>query len=189
MSEANIKPANGPSEEISNQHDTALLDRLGVELHSELEPTILYKKIVDAAVAIMGSQFATMQLLYPEPGSFGKLRIVAAHGFTPEAEEYWEWVYHYTDSSCGEVLRTRRRVIVPDYRTAEFMQNSPTLSVFIDGGVYAAQSTPVYSEAGKLLGMVSTHWAYPHTPSQHQLDMLDILVSQAAGLIERTTTR
>ncbi len=156
-----------------------------IELINEAGTAGLYTKIVDAAVTIMRSQFATMQILYPDAGSHGKLRIVASHGFNEEALKYWEWVYHYTGSSCGEVLRTRRRVIIPDYRTCEFMQKEPTLPMFINGGILAAQSTPLFSNAGKLVGMISTHWNEPYTPTQHQLEMLDVLARKAADLVER----
>jgi light-regulated signal transduction histidine kinase (bacteriophytochrome) len=39
-----------------------------------------------------------------------------------------------------------------------------------------------------LLGMISTHWNYPHTPSERHLYLLDVLARQAADLIERTQT-
>ncbi|OQP51976.1 hypothetical protein A4H97_25490 [Niastella yeongjuensis] len=166
--------------------DAQLLHRLSIELIQEDGITGLYKKIVEAAVAIMRSQYATMQLLYPETGSIGKLRLLACSGFTPEAEKYWEWVHSYTGSSCGQVLRTGKREVVPDYRICEFVQNEPTLPVFLEGGIFAAQSTPLYSRTGKLLGMISTHWNYPYNPPQSHLDLLDILARQAADLIERT---
>lgn len=166
--------------------DARLLHRLSIELIQEDGTAGLYKKIVEAAVAIMRSQFATMQMLYPEEGSIGKLRILACSGFTPEAEKYWEWIYSYTGSSCGQVLRTGKREVIPDYRTCGFMQGQPTLQVFLDGGVLAAQSTPLYSRTGKLLGMISTHWDHPYSPPQRHLDLLDILARQAADLIERT---
>src|ERR1700753_2376781 len=101
--------------------DARLLHRLSVELIQEDGTAGLYKKIVEAAVAIMRSQYATMQMLFPDPGNIGKLKILASSGFSPEEEEYWKWVYHYTASSCGEALRGRKRVIVPDYSTCEFM--------------------------------------------------------------------
>src|SRR6185312_6044407 len=44
----------------------------------------------------------------------------------------------------------------------------------------------LYSRSGKLLGMISTHWNYPHNPPKRLLDLLDILARQAADLIERT---
>src|SRR6185437_14586233 len=138
--------------------------------------------------AIMRSQYASMQIFYPEPDGTGKLRLLAASGFTPEAEKFWEWVYHHTASSCGEALRAHKRVIVPDFRTCEFMQSAPTLPIFLDAGIFAAQSTPLYSRNGQLLGMISTHWRYPHKPPERLLELLDILARQAADLIERSQT-
>ncbi|HWB93180.1 MAG TPA: ATP-binding protein [Puia sp.] len=166
--------------------DARLLHRLSIELIQEDGTAGLYKKIVEAAVAIMRSQYASMQMLYPDPGNIGKLRLLASSGFSPEAEKFWEWVYCRTGSSCGAALRAGKRVIVPNFSTCDFMQTAPTLSVFLEAGIYAAQSTPLYSRSGKLLGMISTHWNHPHTPPQRHLDLLDILARQAADLIERT---
>ena len=36
-----------------------------------------------------------------------------------------------------------------------------------------------------MLGMISSHWRQPHTPSERDLRLLDILARQAADLIER----
>jgi PAS domain-containing protein len=70
-------------------------------------------------------------------------------------------------------------------RNCEFMQGAPTLPIFLEGGVYAAQSTPLYSRSGKLLGMISTHWNRVHNPPERHLRLLDILARQASDLIER----
>ncbi len=168
--------------------DARLLHKLSIELIQEDGTAGLYKKIVEAAVAIMRSQYASMQMLHPEPGSAGKLHLLASSGFSPEAEKFWEWVYCHTGSSCGAALRVQRRVVISDFTTCEFMQDAPTLPIFLEAGIFAAQSTPLYSRSGKLLGMISTHWNYPHNPPQYRLDLLDILARQAADLIERTQT-
>lgn len=168
--------------------DAKLLHRLSIELIQEDGTAGLYKKIVEAAVKIMRSQYASMQMLYPDDGTIGKLRLLASSGFSPEAEKFWEWVYRHTGSSCGAALRAEQRVIIENFATCDFMQGTPTLSIFLEAGIYAAQSTPLYSRNGKLLGMISTHWNYPHRPSDQQLEMLDILARQAADLIERTKT-
>ncbi|MGB4397935.1 MAG: GAF domain-containing protein [Daejeonella sp.] len=174
--------------ETGPNYDT-LLKRVRIEFDPEATVSTLHQKIVDTAIEIMGSQYATMQILYPDPGRCGKLLLVASHGFTAEAEKYWEWVYHYSSSSCAEVLKTRRRVIIHDHRTADFMKDSPTLSVFIEAGILSAQSTPIYSRTGVLLGMISTHWNTPYTPQQYQLDLIDILAKHAADLLELTASR
>lgn len=170
--------------------DARLLHRLSIELIQEDGTAGLYKKIVKAAVTIMRSQYASMQMLYPDTdnGTVGKLRLLASSGFSPEAEKFWEWVYYHTGSSCGAALRAQRRVIISNFETCEFMQDAPTLPIFLEAGIFAAQSTPLYSRSGKLLGMISTHWSYPHKPSERHLYLLDVLARQAADLIERTQT-
>ena len=168
--------------------DAKLLHRLSIELIQEDGTAGLYKKIVQAAVAIMRSQYASMQMLYPEPGTIGKLRLLASSGFSPAAEKFWEWVYRNTGSSCGAALRAQKRAVIADFRTDEFMRDAPTLPIFLEAGIFAAQSTPLYSRSGKLLGMISTHWSFPYNPPQRHLDLLDILARQAADLIERTQT-
>ena len=185
-----LKSASGKEQLEAELADARLLHQLSIQLIQEDGTAGLYKKIVEAAVAIMRSNYASMQMLYPDPvtGGPGKLRLLASSNFTPEAEKFWEWVYRHTGSSCGAALRAERRVIIEDFRTDEYMQTAPTLSVFLEAGIYSAQSTPLYSRSGKLLGMISTHWNFPHNPPQRHLDLLDILARQAADLIERTQT-
>lgn len=168
--------------------DARLLHRLSIELIQEDGTAGLYKKIVEGAMALMRSQFASMQMLYPEKGSRGKLHLLASSGFSPEAEKFWEWVDEHTASSCGAALRANERVIIPNFATCEFMQDAPTLSFFLEAGIFAVQSTPLYSRSGKLLGMISTHWSYPHNPPEKHLYLLEVLARQAADLIERSQT-
>jgi signal transduction histidine kinase len=168
--------------------EARLLHRLSIQLIQEDGTAGLYKKIVEAAVAIMGSQYASMQMLFPEPDGAGRLRLLASSGFSPEAEKFWEWVTHQTGSSCGAALRAQKRVVITNFATCDFMQGTSTLPLFLDAGIHAAQSTPLYSRSGKLLGMISTHWSFPHNPSERHLYLLDVLARQAADLIERTQT-
>jgi hypothetical protein len=47
------------------------------------------------------------------------------------------------------------------------------------------QTTPLISRSGDVLGTLSTQWRTPHEPSERDLRFLDMLVRQAADLIER----
>jgi len=47
------------------------------------------------------------------------------------------------------------------------------------------QTTPLLSRGGQVVGMISTHWRQPHQPSERDWRLFDILVRQAADLIER----
>src|SRR6185369_15167035 len=93
---------------------TQQLQQVGALLIQGGDPDALYRRIVDAAVAIMGSDFASFQMLYPERGPDGELCLLAFQGFTPQAASFWEWVRPTSATTCGRALRAAQRVIVPD---------------------------------------------------------------------------
>ncbi|HWE21584.1 MAG TPA: PAS domain S-box protein [Hyphomicrobiaceae bacterium] len=142
----------------------------------------LYENILDAAAAIMSSDFASMQMFYPERGA---LRLLAYRGFTPTAAASWEWVRPGSGTSCSAALATGCRSIVPDIELSNFIAGSKELEPLRQAGIRAMQSTPLVSRAGGLLGMISTHWRSAHEPSERDLRLLDVLARQAADLIER----
>src|SRR5262245_61369377 len=65
--------------------DARLLQKLSLELVAAEDTSVLYQKFVDAAVAIMKSQYASMQMLHEERNSPGQLKLLASNGFSPEA--------------------------------------------------------------------------------------------------------
>jgi PAS domain S-box-containing protein len=163
--------------------DTKLLQNISAELVQQENVTALYETIVDGAVAIMRSDFASMQQLHPQRGN-GELRLLAFRGFNPQAAKFWEWVRTDSESSCSAALRTGRRVIVPDVEQCDFMAGTEDLVTYLQTGIHAVQSTPLLSRSGKLLGIISTHWRKPHEPSERDLRQMDILARQAADIIE-----
>src|SRR5690348_12788834 len=168
--------------------ETELLQRISAELIHEHDVHALYEKIVDAAVMIMRSEFASMQMLYPErgsPGGRGELRLLAFRGFNPQAAVFWEWVRADSQSTCGEALRTGRRAIAADVEKCDYMAGSEDLATYLQTGIHAVQTTPLISRGGTVVGMISTHWKEPHEPREHDLRLFDILARQAADLIER----
>ncbi len=165
--------------------DLKLLQAVSAELISEHDIGAIYRKLVNAAVSIMHSDFASMQMFYPERGASGELRLLASHGFSEAAQRCWEWVSHETASSCGEVLRSGRRVMATDVNKCEFLIRLGGLEAYLAAGIHSMQSTPLISRSGKLVGMISTHWQKPHEPSERDLRLFDILVRQAADVVER----
>jgi signal transduction histidine kinase len=165
--------------------DSRLLQEISAQLIHEQNVSALYEKIIDAAVAIMRSQFASMQMLYPERGKGGELLLLAFRGFNPQAAKFWEWVRADSESTCGVALRTGQRVIAADVGSCGFMAGTEDLATYLQTGIRAVQTTPLFSRDGKLVGMISTHWREPHQPSERDLRLLDILARQAADLIER----
>ena len=165
--------------------DTQLLQRISAELIDQDNQDALYEKIVDAAMAIMHSEFGSMQMLHPERGNGGELQLIASRGFNERATAVWQWVRLDSATACARALRDGDRVIVPDAELCDWMIGTEDLEVYLQVGIRAVQTTPLLSRTGKLVGMISTHWREPHSPSQRDLRLLDILARQAADLIER----
>lgn len=165
--------------------DSKLLQSTSAQLIYEENIDALYQNIVDAAMTLMESDMASMQMLYPERGTGGELRLVAFRGFNPQAARFWEWVRVDSNSSCGVALRTGERVIVPDVERCDFMVGTNDLALYRQTGIQAVQTTPLVSRNGKTVGMISTHWSKPHQPTERNLRLLDILARQAADLMER----
>src|SRR5512145_1855806 len=113
---------------------TQLLQEISTELIRASEVEALYERILDAAVAIMRSDFASMQMFYPERG---ELRLLAYRGFNPTAAAFWEWVRPGSGSTCGVALATGARLIVPDVELSEFIAGSEDLEIFRQTGIRA----------------------------------------------------
>jgi signal transduction histidine kinase/CheY-like chemotaxis protein len=169
--------------------DIELLHGISIALIGEHDRLELYGKIVDAAVSITRSQFGTMQLLCPQgdpSGHGGELQLLAHRGLPPEAVAFWSWVSPSAHSSCTLALRTGRRAVIPDYEQWDEIAGAEDLQAFRRTGIRAAQTTPLRSRDGALLGMISTHWNKAHSPTERDLRLLDILARQAADVLERT---
>ncbi len=165
--------------------DARLLQEISAMLIDENSVGDLYQRLVEAATRVMRSDFGSMQRYDAERGA---LQLIAHHGLNDEALAFWKWVEPGRATSCGKALEQVDRVIVADFETAPFMPGTADLAAFRKAGVRAAQSTPLLTRSGRLVGMISTHWTAPHQPSQRNLHMLDIVARQAADLIERSTS-
>jgi PAS domain S-box-containing protein len=145
----------------------------------------LYDQILDTALTIVHADLASIQMLYPERGSGGELRLLGHRGFSPEAAKRWEWVSRDSRTTCGEALRTSRKITVADVRKCDFMAGSEDVKAFLEAGIHAAQSLPLVSRSGVLLGMVTAYWRQPHEQSESELRAWDILARLAGDVFER----
>jgi PAS domain S-box-containing protein len=158
------------------------LQKISTRLIQEGDVGQLYDQILDAAVAIMRSDFATMQIVDQASGS---LRLLAHRGFSDAFAESFRRVETDASTTCGVAWRSGRRVVAPDLETFEGIAGTRSCEAHLEAGVRAAQSTPLLSRSGDVLGMISTHWRVPHEPAERDLRLLDVLARQAADLIER----
>ncbi|HEY6341599.1 MAG TPA: PAS domain S-box protein [Bryobacteraceae bacterium] len=161
------------------------LQSVATQLISTRGTAELYE-ILDSVKAILHADFASIQMFCPERGTHGVLRLLAHRGFSEEAAKRWEWVCLTTQTTCGEALRTRQRVVFPYIRRCDFIAGSEELQAYLSAGIKAVQTTPLVSRSGALVGMVSTHWREPRESAARELRALDVLARMAADLIERS---
>lgn len=159
------------------------LQEISTRLIQQGEAEQLHEQILDAAVAIARSDFATMQMYDADSGT---LRLLAHRGFTDDFADAFARVAADDDTTCAIVLREGERIIAPDLETFEGIAGKPACDAHLAVGVRAAQSTPLLSRSGDVLGMISTHWKNPHEPAERDLRLLDVLARQAADLVERS---
>jgi PAS domain S-box-containing protein len=136
---------------------------------------------LDAAIAITDTERGTLQLANPDAGA---LTIVAQRGFAQPFLDFFGKV-HDGNSGSGAALWRGERVVVEDITKSEFFVGTPSMEVLLDAGVRAVQSTPLFSRSGVLVGVLTTHYAATHRLERREAQMLDLLVRQAADLIER----
>ncbi len=164
---------------------TRSLQALCVEIAHEADLEGLYERLVDAAMTMTRSDFASMQEYHPTRGPRGELALLAFRGFSPSAAKLWRWVHADSACTCGVAYRTLKRVMVPDIEECDFLRGTRDLEGYRETGIKAVQSTPLLSRSGELVGMISTHWKERHDPTERELRLLDILARLAADLIER----
>jgi PAS domain S-box-containing protein len=168
--------------------DALLLQQTSAQLIYQDDTQALYEKILDAAVGIMRSDLASIQMLYPERGPAGHLRLLAYRGYTRQSAAASEWIAADHPTTCGIALRTGKRYTVPDIETCDWLAGTKDLGLYRQTGVRSLQSTPLVSRTGRTLGMISTCWRQVHDPSERDLRLLDVLARQAADVIERRQT-
>jgi PAS domain S-box-containing protein len=169
--------------DLDGRDDIIQLHEISTLLIQEGNLDSLYDHILEAAIGLMSSDMASLQLLDPQRN---QLRLLAWKGFHPQSAAFWETVHFKSNCSCGLALATGARVVVLDSETCDFMAGTADLDEYRRSNIRAVQSTPLVSRSGQLLGMISTHWREPHQPTQRALWRLDVLARQAADLIECT---
>ena len=159
------------------------LQSISTRLIAESTPEALYSQILGAALELMAADAASVQILAADNAS---LRLRGSKNFHADSAAFWQRVTVRSGSTCGQALRDNERVIVADIEACDFMAGTQDQQEYRRSGIRAVQSTPLRSRCGQPLGMISTHWRRPHTPTDDDFTFFDVLARPAADLIERT---
>ena len=142
----------------------------------------LLEKAMTAAVEITSADRGVMHVI--EPGT-GTMRIATQRGFDRPYLDYYARVVASEFERAVE--EHGGRLLVEDVRTSPVFEGAPEhRDVLLGAGVRAFQATPLYSRAGRLVGVITTHYDRPHLPSDRELRLFDLLGRQVADLLERT---
>ena len=159
------------------------LQSISTRLISESTQESLFGQILDAAMELMSSDAASLQMLAPDGES---LTLIGWKNFHPDSAAFWQRVTADAGSTCGVALRDNVRVMVDRCRRVRVhgrhAGSGGVSTLGHPGGAIDAASLP----RGRPLGMISTHWHAPHTPTEDDFRLFDVLARQAADLIERT---
>jgi len=160
--------------------DAQELQRISSSL-IENDGSALYAQILAAARSLMRSEFASLQMRV----GGDDLLLLAHDGFHPESAKFWDRVALDGKSPCAFAMKRGEVTMVPDVERDAEIAGSDDLREFRRSGIRAIQSTPLVSRDGRIVGMLSTHWREPHSPSERELRLLSVVARQAADLIER----
>jgi PAS domain S-box-containing protein len=140
----------------------------------------LLEQLLDAALAETQTDKGNIQLFAADTR---RLRIVVQRGLTPRFLDFSNLIAE-GEGACGLAMKDKRRIVVDDVLTSAVFAGSRARDILLAEGVRAVQSTPLFSRSGEFLGVFSTHFREPHTPSDRTLRVIDLLARQAADWIE-----
>jgi GAF domain-containing protein len=132
--------------------------------------------IIDAAAADRGA----VQLF---DSTNHVLRIVAQDGFDDEFLNQFDSAGNNDHSACNEAMNWRSRIVVKDVGTDPLF--SPHLrGLLLRAKIHSLQSTPLIGSSGEVVGVVSTHYSRPGTPSPDVLKHVDNLACSFLAKID-----
>src|SRR6516164_3713517 len=147
------------------------LQSISTRLISECTQESLFAQILNAAMELMAADAASVQMLAPDGES---LTLLGCRNFHADSAAYWQLVSADAGSACGRALRDNERVLVTDVESCEFMADTQDQQELRRSGLRAVQSTPLQSRSGRPLGILSTHWRTPHTPTEDDFRLFDV---------------
>lgn len=157
------------------------LHEISARLGREEELPTLLQAIIDAAIALSGANRGILQLYNLK----NQTLVIAAHkGIEPTFLQHFQEVDVNSGTVCAEVLRLKQRVLIDDVTKHPRYKNPPVSDLLKAANICAVQSTPIKARNGEFLGVISTHWSFPHQPDDSALKILDLLAHEAASLIE-----
>jgi GAF domain-containing protein len=129
--------------------------------------------ILDDVIAFHDAQYGAVHLPVGD-----NLVIAAQHGFGPQFLQMFRHVKTGDGFACGRARRLGQSIVVAD------VEKDPDFASYRsaakEAGFRSIQSTPFITEEGKLIGIVSVHFAAPGGPRRSEGGAFDLYSTVAA---------
>lgn len=154
-----------------------MLEQMTQRLQAQRSFETAIETLLNDVVALHGAEYGDLQLLVGDD-----LVVVAHRGLSARFLRAFRRISRADSCSCGRALSEGRTVVVAD------VTRDSGFEAFRDearaAGYRAVQSTPIATGRGRVLGMVSTHFANVHVPTPIELDTLARYCRVAADYLE-----
>jgi len=141
------------------------------------------RTILNDVIALHGAEFGNIQLAIDDD----TLALIEHRGFDGPSLRSLRRVAREGGAASARAFAARKPVVIPDLSKdralAPYQQLANTM------GIRAMQSTPFIAAGGKCVGVVSTHFANVHTPTEIEMETLqqygfvaaDFIISKTQG--------
>lgn len=156
-----------------------MLDAIEAQLRASRDLHVVVETILNGLVLLHRSDLANIQLLDERAG---ELIMVAQRGFHAALLRPVMRISTTSDGYVsGRAARTRAPVILDDvFADAEY---SGLCNLAAQAGYQAVQSTPMITSDGRLVGVISTHFASPHATARLDMLMTQFYARLAANVL------
>jgi len=158
---------------------------LQAKLARETELPSALHEILAAAVDLAGTDRGCVQLV-SEDGT--RLEIVAQRGYADDGPFISRFRSEGAAVGCDTARRQRARFVIEDLESHPGFVGTADGKAALADGIRAAQSTPLINRFGETVGVLSTQYRTPYSPSEHELRLIDMLAWAAADFIDRHRT-
>lgn len=149
-----------------------------IRAFTDVESVIDY--LLEQAMSLCETRFGNGQLM---DWTAGSLQIKTQRGFSEEFLRFFAQVKIEDASVCARALRSPAPVIVEDVLGDARLR--PCREILCSAGIRAVQSTPLVSDNGAMIGILSTHFPTPYRPSDIQMRGVAEAAGAAANAIVR----
>jgi len=130
------------------------------------QPGLLAGQVLEKVMSLARADRGNVQLVDPQSGA---LTIIAQYGFDEKFLDHFAVVAD-RGSACGRAAWRNAQLVITDVVADRGFE--PHREIAASSGFRAVQSTPLADREGRLIGVVSTHYARPYALSARAMRII-----------------